>query len=65
MGHPLRAYLDFRAGRGRPALHINMCALRCPFTLSIYDSRWEANESLELDRNQNVRAWVKKRPRWF
>jgi type III restriction enzyme len=30
--------------------HINMC---------IYDSRWEANESLELDRNQNVRAWVK------
>jgi type III restriction enzyme len=30
--------------------HINMC---------VYDSRWEANESLELDRNQNVRAWVK------
>jgi type III restriction enzyme len=29
---------------------INMC---------VYDSRWEANESLELDRNQNVRAWVK------
>ena len=30
--------------------HINMC---------VYDSRWEANESLELDRNLNVRAWVK------
>ena len=30
--------------------HINMC---------VYDSRWEANESLELDRNQNVRAWAK------
>jgi len=30
--------------------HINMC---------VYDSRWEANESLELDRNKNVRAWVK------
>jgi type III restriction enzyme len=30
--------------------HINMC---------VYDSRWEANESLELDRNQSVRAWVK------
>jgi type III restriction enzyme len=30
--------------------HINMC---------VYDSRWEANETLELDRNQNVRAWVK------
>jgi type III restriction enzyme len=30
--------------------HINMC---------VYDSRWEANESLELDRNANVRAWVK------
>ena len=25
----------------------------------MYGSRWEANESLELDRNQNVRAWVK------
>ncbi|MGO9865985.1 MAG: BPTD_3080 family restriction endonuclease [Terriglobales bacterium] len=30
--------------------HINMC---------VYDSRWEANESLELDRNHNVLAWVK------
>lgn len=30
--------------------HINMC---------VYDSRWEANEAIELDRNNNVRAWVK------
>jgi len=30
--------------------HINMC---------VYDSRWEANEALELDRNRNVRSWVK------
>jgi type III restriction enzyme len=30
--------------------HINMC---------VYDSRWEANEALELDRNGNVRGWVK------
>ena len=30
--------------------HINMC---------VYDSRWEANEALELDRNYNVRGWVK------
>ncbi len=30
--------------------HINMC---------VYDSRWEANESLELDRSDLVRAWAK------
>jgi len=30
--------------------HINMC---------VFDSRWEANEAFELDRNPNVRAWVK------
>ena len=30
--------------------HINMC---------VYDSRWEANEAFELDRNPNVDAWVK------
>jgi type III restriction enzyme len=32
---------------------------RSHINMSVYDSRWEANESLELDRNQNVRAWVK------
>jgi type III restriction enzyme len=30
--------------------HINLC---------VYDSRWEANEAFELDRNPNVDAWVK------
>ena len=30
--------------------HINLC---------VYDSRWEANEAFELDRNSNVDAWVK------
>lgn len=30
--------------------HINLC---------VYDSRWEANEAFELDRNPNVEAWVK------
>jgi type III restriction enzyme len=27
--------------------------------MCVYDSRWEANETLELDRNENIRAWVK------
>ena len=30
--------------------HINM---------SVFDSRWEASESFELDRNENVLAWAK------
>lgn len=30
--------------------HINMC---------VFDSRWEASEAFELDRNPNVAAWVK------
>jgi type III restriction enzyme len=30
--------------------HINMC---------VFDSRWEANEAFELDRNPYVRAWAK------
>jgi len=30
--------------------HINHC---------VYDSRWEASESWELDRNENVDSWVK------
>jgi type III restriction enzyme len=27
--------------------------------MCVYDSRWEANEAQELDRNHNVRAWAK------
>lgn len=30
--------------------HINLC---------VFDSRWEANEAFEFDRNNNVRAWAK------
>jgi type III restriction enzyme len=30
--------------------HINLC---------VFDSRWEASEAFELDRNSNVFAWVK------
>jgi len=30
--------------------HINFC---------VYDSAWEATEAFELDRDQNVAAWVK------
>ena len=30
--------------------HINMC---------VFDSSWEASEAFELDRNPNVKAWVK------
>lgn len=30
--------------------HINLC---------VYDSKWEASESFQLDRNKNVQAWVK------
>jgi len=47
-------------GRARtPGAPHQYVRLRCPFVLSVYDSRWEANESLELDRNPKVRAWVK------
>jgi type III restriction enzyme len=27
--------------------------------MCVFDSRWEASEALELDRNYNVRAWAK------
>jgi len=30
--------------------HVNLC---------VFDSRWEASEAFELDRNSNVAAWVK------
>jgi type III restriction enzyme len=30
--------------------HVNLC---------VFDSRWEASEAFELDRNPNVAAWVK------
>jgi type III restriction enzyme len=53
---PIRATGDMQPWyTGKPCeaaarSHINMC---------VYDSRWEANEAFELDRNPNVEAWVK------
>ena len=53
---PIRSTGDMRTWyTGRPCeftkkSHINFC---------VYDSRWEASEAFELDRNENVEAWVK------
>jgi type III restriction enzyme len=33
--------------------------VRSHINLSVFDSRWEASEAFELDRNSNVSAWVK------
>ncbi|MGH9829886.1 MAG: BPTD_3080 family restriction endonuclease, partial [Blastocatellia bacterium] len=54
--HPIRSTGDMRpwytgrASEKTQRSHINEC---------VYDSRWEASESFELDRNPNVGAWVK------
>ncbi len=54
--HPIRSTGDMRAWyTGKPCeytlkSHINCC---------VFDSRWEASEATELDRNTNVEAWVK------
>jgi type III restriction enzyme len=34
-------------------------AVRSHINLCVFDSRWEASEAFELDRNSNVEAWVK------
>ena len=34
-------------------------AVRSHVNLCVFDSRWEASEAFELDRNSNVAAWVK------
>jgi type III restriction enzyme len=53
---PIRATGDMQPWFTRrpcePAVrsHINLC---------VFDSRWEASEAFELDRNPNVAAWVK------
>jgi type III restriction enzyme len=55
-GHPIRSTADMRPWfTGKPCeftkrSHINFC---------VYDSTWEASESFELDRNPNVKGWVK------
>jgi len=53
---PIRSTGDMRTWyTGKPCehtkkSHINMC---------VFDSTWEASEAFELDRNDNVKAWVK------
>jgi len=55
-GHPIRSTGDMRTWyTGKPCevvrkSHINFC---------VFDSRWEASEAFELDRNSNVVAWAK------
>jgi type III restriction enzyme len=34
-------------------------AVRSHINLCVFDSKWEASEAFELDRNSNVTAWVK------
>ena len=54
--HPIRSTDDMRPWRtGKPCApaahsHINFC---------VFDSTWEASESFELDRNEQVAAWAK------
>lgn len=54
--YPIRATGDMRTWyTGKPCeltkkSHINCC---------VFDSRWEASEAFEFDRNPNVDAWVK------
>ncbi len=54
--NPIRSTGDMRTWwTGQPCeytkkSHINFC---------VFDSRWEATEAFELDRNPNVEAWVK------
>jgi len=33
--------------------------IKSHINLSVFDSRWEASEAFELDRNSNVHSWVK------
>ena len=54
--HPIRSTGDMQTWyTGKPnelakKSHINRC---------VFDSTWEASEAFELDRNENVDAWVK------
>jgi len=42
-------------GAGRPCEYTKKSHINC----CVYDSRWEASEAGELERNDNVAAWVK------
>jgi type III restriction enzyme len=53
---PIRATGDMLPWyTGKPCEHTK----RSHINMSVFDSRWEASEAFELDRNDNVVAWVK------
>jgi type III restriction enzyme len=53
---PIRSTGDmFPWYTGKPCEHTK----RSHINLCVFDSRWEASESFELDRHPNVRAWAK------
>jgi type III restriction enzyme len=53
---PIRSTGDmFPWYTGKACEHTN----RSHINMSVFDSRWEASEAFELDRNPNVRAWAK------
>lgn len=54
--HPIRSTADMRAWyTGKP----NEAGRKSHINFTVFDSRWEASEAFELDRNRNVIAWVK------
>lgn len=54
--HPIRSTGDVRPWyTGKPCEY----TLKSHISSCVYDSRWEASEAAELDRNKNVEAWVK------
>lgn len=53
---PIRSSGDMRTWyTGRP----NEPGRKCHINFTVFDSRWEASEAFELDRNPDVAAWVK------
>ncbi|HAT14440.1 MAG TPA: type III restriction endonuclease subunit R [Microcoleaceae bacterium UBA11344] len=54
--HPIRSTGDMRPWyTGKPCEYTQKSHINC----GIFDSTWEASEAFELDRNENVAAWVK------
>jgi len=54
--HPIFSTGDMRPWHtGKPGEYTEKSHINC----CIFDSTWEASEAFELDRNENVAAWVK------
>jgi len=54
--HPILSTADMRPwDTGKPCEYTKKSHINC----CVFDSRWEASEAWELDRNDNVEAWVK------